>query len=189
MIHPISLTVLFGFATLAFADEPSSGLPQPRFHRQPSDPAWLAAVVQLHGHLGPSVVAGARMGMIGLHAVEAQGYFDVEVTCEGPLAKPPQSCFLDGLQAATGATVGKRNLQWVQAGEIAVRVKNTRTGKAALLRPTPALLEVLGSFKSQPNAGTENAHEADEKLEAIARKIASMPDREVATLTMEAVTK
>ena len=82
-------------------------LPQPHYHRQPSDPAWLAAVVQFHGHLGPSVVGGTRMGMIGLRAVAAKGYFDLEVTCEGPLAKPPQSCFLDGVQFATGATLGK----------------------------------------------------------------------------------
>ena len=55
-----------------------------------------AQVVQLRGHLGPAVVAGARMGMAGLRAVEAEGYFDVELACEGPFAKPPQSCFLDG---------------------------------------------------------------------------------------------
>ncbi len=47
-------------------------LPQPHYHRQPSDPAWLAGVVQFHGHLGPSVDAGARMGMIGLRAVECE---------------------------------------------------------------------------------------------------------------------
>ncbi len=42
------------------------------------------------------------MGIIGLRAVEAKGYVDVEVTCEGPFAKPPQACFLDGVQVANG---------------------------------------------------------------------------------------
>ncbi len=161
-------------------------LPQPHYNRPSSDPAWLATVVQVHGHLGPSVVAGARMGMIGLRAVEAKGFFDVEVTCEGPLAKPPQSCFLDGVQVTTGATLGKRNLQWVQADRLTMRIKNTRTGKTAVLRPTPALLELLASFKPQPKAGDDHGHEADEQLEAIARKIAVMPEREVATVTVEA---
>ena len=73
--------------------------------------------------------------MIGLRAVEAKGYFDVEVTCEGPMAKPPQACFLDGVQVATGATMGKRTLHWVQADQILVRVKNTRTGKIVDVRP------------------------------------------------------
>ena len=121
--------------------------------------------------------------MIGLRAVEAKGYFDVEVTCEGPLAKPPQSCFLDGVQVTTGATLGKRNLQWVQADRLTMRIKNTQTGKIVVLRPTPALLELLASFKPQPKAGAGHGHEDDDQLEAIARKIAAMPDREIAVAT------
>jgi len=171
--------VLCGLETLCLAQD---RLPTPHYHRQPSDPEWLAQVVQFHGHLGPSVVAGARVGMIGLRAVEAKGYFDVEVTCEGPFAKPPQACFLDGVQVATGATMGKRTLNWVQAERIVVRVKNTRTGKTAELCPTPALMELLGAFKSKPKAGA--GHGADERLEAIARKIAGMGEKEVAEVTI-----
>ena len=124
--------------------------------------------------------------MIGLHAVGAKGYFDVEVTCEGPLGKPPQACFLDGLQAATGATTGKRTLNWVRADRIAVRIRNTRTGETAELRPTPALIELLGSFKSPPKAGAEHGpgRQDHERLEAIARKIAAMAGDNVATVTM-----
>ena len=155
MTRCISFIVLYGLATLCHAED---GFPSPITAAKPSDPAWLATVVQFHGHLGPSVVAGARMGMIGLRAVEAKGYFDVEVTCEGPLAKPPQSCFLDGVQVATGATLGKRTLQWVQADRLTMRIKNTRTGKIAVLRPTPALLELLASFKPQPKAGADSGH-------------------------------
>ena len=110
-------------------------------------PGWLTQVVQFHGHLGPSVVAGARMGMAGHRAVGAKGYFDVEVTCEGPFAQPPQACFLDGLKSPRGATLGKRTLHRVQADRIAVRFRNTRTGKTAELCPTPALVGLLPSFK------------------------------------------
>src|SRR5208337_4205936 len=149
-------------------------------------PAWLGQVVQLHGHLGPSVVAGARMGMIGRDAVGAKGYFDVEVTCDGPMAKPPQSCFLDGIQVATGATMGKRTLAWVQADRIAMRVRNTRTGETAELRPTPALMELLGSFNAQSKAGAEHGpgQQDHERLEAVARKIAAMGEKDLATVTM-----
>ncbi len=185
MTRCISFIVLCGFANFCHAED---GLPQPHYHRQPSDPAWLASVVQFHGHLGPSVVAGARMGMIGLRAVEAKGYFDVEVTCAGPLAKPPQSCFLDGVQVATGATTGKRTLQWVQADRLTVRIKNIRTGNSAVLRPTPALMELLASYKPQSKVGADHGHSDDEQLESIARKVAVMPEREVATVTTEAAT-
>ena len=184
----IRLTILFLLAlpALALAED---RLPTPDYHRQPGDPEWLAQVVQFHGHLGPSVVAGARIGMTGLRAVEAKGFFDVEVTCEGPFSKPPQACFLDGIQVATGATMGKRTLNWVQAeaDQIVVRIKNIRTGRTAEVRPTPALMELLGAFKSQPKGGT--GHGGDERLEAIARKIAVMDEKEVAGVVEGKATK
>ena len=192
MNRPICSAFLLGVATTVLGAESGDDaratdrLPQPHYRRQASDPQWLAAVVQFHGHLGPSVVAGARMGMIGLRAVEAKGYFDVEVTCNGPLARPPQSCFLDGVQVATGATLGKRTLQWSQADQLVMYIKNTRTGKTAQLRPTPALLGLLASFKPQPKAGADRGHESDdEQLEAIARQIATMPEKDVASVTNE----
>jgi tRNA-Thr(GGU) m(6)t(6)A37 methyltransferase TsaA len=156
-------------------------LPQPRYERQPSDPAWLVQVVQVHGHLGSAVVAGARMGMTGLRAVDAKGFFDVEVTCEGPLAKPPRSCFLDGVQAGTGATLGKRNLRWVQSERIVLRIKNTETGKMAELRPTPMLLNLLAWDKPEPKIG--GGTPPHEHLEGVARKIALIPEKELVTVT------
>jgi hypothetical protein len=62
MILFIAVALLL-LPTLTFAED---RLPTPDYQRQPSDPEWLAQVVQFHGHLGPAVVAGARMGMIGL---------------------------------------------------------------------------------------------------------------------------
>ena len=184
MSRTILLLVLFGMPTMSIAAESGSQLPEPHYHPQDADPAWLATVVQFHGHLGPAAIAGTRMGMIGLRKVEAKGYFDVEVTCMGPLAKPPQSCFLDGMQVATGATTGKRTLHWVEADRIMVRVKNTRTGKAAELRPTSKLMDILTAFKPQPKIGAgAGAKVDDEQLEALARKIATMPAKDVASVT------
>ena len=164
-------------------------LPEPEYEPQPSDPAWLAYAAQFHGHLGPWATAGTRLGMAGLREVGAKGYFDVEVTCEGPFTKPPKSCFLDGLQVATGATLGKRNLHWAKTPNerIVVRVKNTRTGVEAQVRPTAKLLELLASFTPRAKVGagkqsTEDQEErrhADHLVEAIARRIAAMPDREI----------
>jgi formylmethanofuran dehydrogenase subunit E len=171
-------------ASLCLAED---RLPQPHFHPHTDDPAWLATLVQFHGHLGPSAVAGARLGMAGLHAVEAEGYFDVEVTCEGPLAQPPQACFLDGLQVATGATLGKRSLQWVQADDIIVRVKNTQTGRTAIVRPSATLLRLLAPVKSklQPDASRSEHPVTHGPLEAVARRIAVMPQDEILSVEIE----
>ena len=122
--------------------------------------------------------------MAGLRAVGARGYFDVEGTCEGPFAQPPQACFLDGLQVATGATLGKRTLHWVQADRIAVRLKNTKTGKTTVLRPTPVLVSLLPSINARPktaDGGRPDRKADDGHLESVARKIASMRESDVFT--------
>jgi len=188
MVRCVVLLWLRGLATVSVAAQPVDRLPQPDYERQPTDPAWLAQVVQFHGHLGPSVVAGARFGMAGLRAVGARGYFDVEVTCEGPFAQPPQACFLDGLQVTTGATLGKRTLHWVEAERIAVRLKNTRTGKTVELSPTPTLVGLLTPLKPERNAVSGQGIDrkaVDTQLESLARRIASMPERDIITTEHE----
>ena len=160
------------------ADTQANRLPQPHYKPQSSDPAWLASVVQFHGHLGPSVVAGARMGMIGLRG-RGQRIFRCGSDLRRPTRQAAAVLLSQRREVATGATLGKRNLQWVQANRLTMRIKNTRTGKAAVLRPTPALLELLASFKPQPKAG---AGHDNKQLEAIARKIAAMTKMAIAVV-------
>jgi formylmethanofuran dehydrogenase subunit E len=191
MVRALILVIVGGLVITFTAEEPMCRLPEPDYARLDSDPAWLAYGAQFHGHLGPWATAGTRLGMAGVREAGAKGYFDVEVTCEGPLVEPPQSCFLDGLQVATGATVGKRNLHWVRSEEILVRVRNTRTGREVEVRPTAKLVELLGSFKPQRRAkGAEEADHDEEhgsgakhSVEAIARRIAAMPDGEILTVS------
>ena len=187
MTRHLAAVIVCGLSTCCLGEEPMQRLPKPHYQRKDSDPAWLAYAAQFHGHLGPWATAGTRAGMAGLRAIEAEGYFDVEVTCEGPFAGPPRSCLLDGLQVATGCTMGKRNLRWVKAKEVLVRMRNTQTGKQAEVRPTAALLELLRSFKPRPKAQTAGKDEdhdhagghREDPLEAIARKIARLPEKKI----------
>lgn len=165
-------------------------LPQPDYERLDSDPQWLSYAAQFHGHLGPWATAGTRLGMAGLGAVNATGYFDVEVTCEGPFIKPPNSCFLDGIQVATGATLGKRNLHWKRPAtdDIVVRIRNTRTGARAEIRPSERLLKILQSLKPRAKAvevAKPGEHVDDHAVEALARKIAAMQDSQILVVTRE----
>ena len=170
---------------------PAPGLPKPMYTPDPGDPAWLGQAVQFHGHLGPWAVAGLRMGMAGRQAVAAEGYFDVAVRAEGPFVKPPQSCFLDGLQVSTGATMGKKNLEYKMSESLAVDVKNTRNNKAVRVRPTARLIELLSSFApvSKADASTDTDHESShadhtKRLESLARTIARLPQSEIMTLVV-----
>jgi len=191
MLRTLPLIALLGLPLVG--EEPRPQLPKPDYHRADSDPEWLAYAAQFHGHLGPWAAAGTRMGMAGVREVGAHGYFDVEVTCEGPFVKPPKSCFLDGLQVATGATLGKRNLHWTSepTDDIVVRVKNTRTGAVAEIRPTERLLKILGTLKPRVKtddaaAGTDHDHAHQHTVEALARTIAGLPESEILVVTQPA---
>jgi formylmethanofuran dehydrogenase subunit E len=189
----LRLTLCCGFlaiTTACFAHDPGGSLPESQYQRNASDPTWLRQVARFHGHLGPMVVVGARMGMAGVHAVEAKGYFDVEVTCEGPFAKPPGSCFLDGVQVATGATLGKRAINTVDAEKIVLRVRNTETGKTAEVRPTQKLLDVLASLRKKPDDDQQDDEQtrknrAEQRVVETARSIATMPDKDILTVTQQ----
>ncbi len=194
MLRTAPLIALLGF--LVVGEEPAPQLPTPHYHRSDSDPEWLAYAAQFHGHLGPWAAAGTRMGMAGVREVDAQGYFDVEVTCEGPFAKPPKSCFLDGLQVATGATLGKRNLHWnpEPTDDIVIRVRNTRTAEIAEIRPTERLLRILKTLKPRVKtedaaAGTDHDHDHQHAVEALARTIAELPDSEILVVGRKAASE
>jgi len=182
----LATTLFLGLAASHAGEEPVCSLPKPDYHREASDPDWLVQAVQFHGHLGPWATAGLRAGMCARRAVRAEGYFDLEVTVEGPLVKPPQSCFLDGVQVSTGATWGKRNLKWIEANQIVVRVTNVRTGKVAEVRPTPTLIRLVTSFKPRPKTvaaaevqGQDDQLSEDRQPETIARQVARLPEKEI----------
>ena len=123
------------------------------------------------------------MGTAALKAVDAKGYFDVDVTCEGPFVKPPESCFLDGIQISTGATLGKRNLQWIEGEKIMVHIKNIRSGKTAELKPKESFLALLPPSQKigkETQKDIQNSQAADDHLyDDLARKIAAMPEMEI----------
>lgn len=66
--------------------------------------------IKLHGHSGPYLNLGIKMGLLALDILEAKGYFDLstEVDIE---YRTPKSCLIDGLQISTGCTMGKRNIK------------------------------------------------------------------------------
>lgn len=64
---------------------------------------------RLHGHLGPFLVAGIRMGLLALEILESPGYFGIRAESETG-SVTPLSCLTDGIQIGAGCTVGKGNL-------------------------------------------------------------------------------
>jgi len=70
----------------------------------------LDKAIEFHGHGGPFMVVGLRMGLTALKLLKARGWFDMNCSLDLPF-NPPYSCVIDGVQVATGCTMGKRNIE------------------------------------------------------------------------------
>ena len=78
----------------------------------------LDRAVEFHGHGGPFMIVGLRMGLKALNLFKAKGWFGIKCCVYLPL-KPPHSCIIDGIQVATGCTMGKRNIEAINKEGIA----------------------------------------------------------------------
>lgn len=98
--------VFFGFPTSVtlYADDVAPIIAESLLRHGASE--WRAAVLtnELHGHLGIYATIGVKMG------IRAREYFNIGVDDIRVLSHagstPPVSCLNDGLQVATGATLG-----------------------------------------------------------------------------------
>jgi len=71
---------------------------------------WRA--IEFHGHKGPMMVVGLRMGLTALRLLDASGWFDLRCRVFTRWIHQ-DSCVVDGIQVATGCTMGKRNIEVV----------------------------------------------------------------------------
>lgn len=91
-----------------------------------------------HGRLCPRQVIGVRMGLAAGSALD--------------LVLPPHEkrlliiaetdgCFVDGVTAATGCSVGHRTLRVIDSGRVAITAVDVETGRAVRLAPAPGVRE------------------------------------------------
>jgi formylmethanofuran dehydrogenase subunit E len=152
-----------------------SAQPTSRPTSRPAGPAstdeLLARVAAIHGAAGPFAVAGYRMGQAALRELGLEaGRFELLVVHASPAAVQ-WSCVADGLQAATGTSVGKLNLRWVETdGEVESRI-GTRDGARTLVgRLRQGFLD---RYLETPR----------ERLLAAGREVAELPEAELFTLS------
>lgn len=65
-----------------------------------------------HGHLGPNLIAGYRMGLIARS--DDPRKVTAKVHCG---TEPPDSCLIDGIQLTSCCTMGKGNIEVVGEGQ------------------------------------------------------------------------
>jgi formylmethanofuran dehydrogenase subunit E len=71
----------------------------------------------LHSHVGPFLALGVKAG---LRAIEVLGYdpFEMRARIMVPRVSTPYTCFADGVQYATGCTLGKLNIEIFEGGRL-----------------------------------------------------------------------
>lgn len=99
---------------------------------------------RFHGHLGAFLVLGLKAGLCA-NEVLGKHYFETRAIVETEPV-PPLSCFADGVQLATGCTMGKGNIELRKGDSLSVTFM--KEGKELRLCLRDDILESLKSLSS-----------------------------------------
>ena len=113
---------------------------------------------KLHGHLGPFLVVGVRMGKTAKKVLGVKGNDKLQAEVTVPLLTP-FSCVLDGIQATTNCTIGNQKLRIKNSKkEIAVNFTLDST-KAIKMSVKPEIVQKLMNRISEGASNEELARE------------------------------
>ncbi len=93
---------------------------------------YLEESARDHNHICPRQILGVRMGLMGLHALQLEANHGSKRLL---IITETDGCFVDGLIAATGCTVGHRTLLVDDYGKTAATFVDTKTGRSLRLAP------------------------------------------------------
>ncbi|MFQ3548740.1 MAG: formylmethanofuran dehydrogenase subunit E family protein [Armatimonadota bacterium] len=123
-----------------------------------------------HGHLGPNLVIGIKIGNYAINALNAKSHFGIEAEVHCP-EKPPVSCMIDGVQLSTGCTMGKANIKHIISSENPMVVcRNKETGEEIKIQVNDGFIEKCLAWYKE--LGEESA----------SMKVWEMDDEEVFTV-------
>ena len=131
----------------------------------------VSRVRDVHGAAGPWAVAGYRIGERALKELNLpRQSFLIQVTHYSPI-EVQYSCIADGIQAATGASLGKLNLRIRETPAFLLRteIQNRRTGRTLTFFLQPKFIESITNLPM-------------DRLETEGKRVAALPDNEIFTI-------
>jgi len=130
---------------------------------------------RLHGHVGPYLVVGLKMGLAAKNAlgISDQETVHMDAAVYVPL-HPPESCMLDGIQVSTTCTVGNQRLQFSSAETIHGFFSSHVRTKAVKITLAKALIDQLTQRTQQ-----------DKLDEQFAWEVAEMPETQLFNIILE----
>ena len=108
-------------------------------------PKLIESAVKLHGHLGPFLVIGVRMGDVAKRHLDLNDESGrrLQASIKTPLITP-FSCVIDGLQVSTSCTIGNQKLKIRNsAKKITARFKLQRSHRTVTISVNPKVAETL----------------------------------------------
>jgi formylmethanofuran dehydrogenase subunit E len=124
----------------------------------------IEKIKEFHGHLGPYVVIGYKMGLIANQKLGSDPFFKKAVVWTHE--KPPMSCVIDGIQFSSGCTTGKASLL-VEYGDIPKAKFTNKNGKEIQIMLKPKIKNEI-----EANVNGKN-------LESFAKDLFKRPDFEL----------
>jgi formylmethanofuran dehydrogenase subunit E len=137
-----------------------------------STKSLLRKAKEFHGHLGPFLAIGVRMGQIGLRELGLSEQTESVRVFLKVLPSVPYSCVVDGLQISTKCTVGNQRLRLENAERIEANFKDLNKGLGVTVLPQPAIFAMLKEQIIGKNL-------TEKKLSELAWSIASMPEKDL----------
>jgi formylmethanofuran dehydrogenase subunit E len=136
-------------------------------------PRLIADAAKLHGHFGPFLVIGVRIGETAKSHLDIDGSTShrLQVNVKTPLSTP-FSCIIDGIQASTTCTVGNQRLRIEKSTkEITASFTLQSANKAIKILVNP---EVIEDLVKEMSKGADP--------EQLAIEIANMPAEQLLVL-------
>ena len=133
--------------------------------------AIIEKAADFHGHLGPFLVLGVRMGLIGVRELGARGNDEHLRVTAMTRDSTPFSCIIDGIQVVTKCTIGNRKLKLIDSPEIAAEFELQEGDKVTVTVNPTTFNRLRGSLLS------ENI--PPEEVCKLAQMVASMPEEEL----------
>lgn len=108
----------------------------------------LTQAGRFHGHIGPFLAIGLRMGFIANEILGRVPMNTRAVVMVKP--EPPRSCVVDGIQVSTGCTMGKCNVE-IEHDEKSVSVTLTRGDRSVSVKLRDDFLQKMeADLKGEP---------------------------------------
>jgi formylmethanofuran dehydrogenase subunit E len=102
----------------------------------------LKQAESFHGHLGPFLVIGVRIGLVGKRRIDESSLGSAKVKASLPL-RVPFSCVVDGIQVSTQCTIGNQRLSLENSEDICIDFHDTGSSKAVSVSLRKSILKRL----------------------------------------------